>query len=234
MERFCTKRKAAFTLLELMVVMGVMALLFGFIGFSLSGSGTEIKALQRELISMILKTRNLAISEGVEARLAVRTDAQSKDHFLRYFEIYSEGNVTDSWIVREDSYFLPQGLWIVPDHLNPPENFEFPTKWFSDAASVWSGTMQVGSIESSEEEGLRNSFRKESAIGDLEFSYLAFDHSGRLFGNSPPKLVFSAGEIRPQGDDYLVKLSDENDLGGILLHKLGGVIPISSNDFSYD
>ena len=66
MDRPCIRRKAAFTLLELLVVMGVMALLFGLIGFSLSGSGTELKSFQRELVSMIVKTRNLAISEGVE------------------------------------------------------------------------------------------------------------------------------------------------------------------------
>ena len=234
MDRPCIRRKAAFTLLELMVVMGVMALLFGLIGFSLSGSGTEIKSFQRELVSMIVKTRNLAISEGVEARLAVRTDSQSKDHFSRYIEIHSEGNMSDLWMVRESDYFLPEGTWFLPDPMNAPEQFEFPEKWFSDAGSIWSGMIEVGEIEGSEGEDERISLRKESAGGGFEFSYLSFDRSGRLIGGSPPRLVFSAGQIKPQSDGFLVQVSDEYDVAGILIQKLGGIIPISSNDFNFD
>jgi prepilin-type N-terminal cleavage/methylation domain-containing protein len=235
MEKYCTQRKAAFTLLELMVVMGVMALLFGLIGFSLRGSGTEIKSLQRELVSMIVKIRNLAISEGTEVRLAVRTDFKSKDHFSRYLEIHSEGNMSDLWVVRESDYFLPDGTWFVPDPMNSLDNFKFPEKWFSDAGSVWSGIVEVGMIEGAEDMGKQVSLRKESAGGGVEFSYIAFDSSGRLVsGGSSPKLVFSAGEIKPQPDGFHVQVDDEYDIAGILIQKLGGIIPLSSNDFDYD
>jgi prepilin-type N-terminal cleavage/methylation domain-containing protein len=234
MARHYSRRKSAFTLLELMVVMGVMALLFGLIGFSLSGSGTEIKSIQRELVSMIVKTRNLAISEGVEARLAVRTDSQSKDHFSRYIEIHSEGNTSDLWVVRQSDYFLPDGTWLIPDPMSSNDNFLFPDKWFSDGGSVWSGIIEVGEIEVSEDRQEQLSLRKESTGGGVEFSYLAFDSSGRLSSGIPPKLVFSTGEIKLKSDGFQVQISDEYDVAGILIQKLGGIIPISSNDFDYD
>lgn len=234
MGKVSPEHKKAFTLIELLVVLGIMALLFALIGFSLSGSGTKVKSLQRDLVSKILKTRNYALSEGVETRLAVRTDSQSKDHFFRYIEIHSEGNMSDLWEVRESDYFLPDGTWILPDIMNSPENFQFPDKWFSDAGSVWSGVIEVGEIEGVEEVELQVSLRKEAAGGGIQFSYIAFDSSGRLICDSPPRLSFSAGEIMPKSDGFLVSVSDEYDVAGILIQKLGGIIPISANDFVYD
>ena len=54
-----------------------------------------------------------------------------------------------------------------------------------------------------------------------------------MIGVSPPRLVFSAGQIKPQSDGFL-QVSDEYDVAGILIQKLGGIIPISSNDFNFD
>jgi len=226
--------QAGFTLLELIVVMGVMTLLFGLIGFSLSGSGTQIQGLQRELISMILKTRNLAISEGVETRLAIRTDSESKEHFFRFMEIHSEGNLTDTWVVQESDFFLPKTVWFVPDELTASENFKFPEEWFSDGASVWSGGIELGEIEGAVVNDRRISFRKESSEGRNQFSYIAFDGSGRLLASEQPKLIFSSGNIKPTGDSFTVELNNEKDIAGLIIQRFGGIIPISSNDLNLD
>ena len=124
-------------------------------------------------------------------------------------------------------------LWFLPDPMNAPEQFEFPEKWFSDAGSVWSGMIEVGEIEGSEGDDERISLRKESAGGGFEFSYLSFDRSGRLIAVVLPGLFFQLAKSNHKAMGFW-QVSDEYDVAGILIQKLGGIIPISSNDFNFD
>ena len=69
------ERRSGFTLLELLVVISVMALMMGFIGFSLlGGGGSSLDAAQREMVSLVQQTRMQATLSGRETRLIVHDD----------------------------------------------------------------------------------------------------------------------------------------------------------------
>ena len=59
--------KRGFTLLELLVVLAVMGVMMGLIGFSLlGGGGNELGAAQRELLGLVQKARSQAALSGRE------------------------------------------------------------------------------------------------------------------------------------------------------------------------
>ena len=61
--------KRAFTLLELLIVMAVMGLMMGLIGFTLlGGGGEELGSAQREVLGLVQQARTRAALSGAETR----------------------------------------------------------------------------------------------------------------------------------------------------------------------
>ena len=73
-----------FTLLELLVVLAVMGVMMGLVGFSLAGGGgNELGAAQRELLGIIQKPTQATLS-GQEARIIVNNDPADKEKYHRF------------------------------------------------------------------------------------------------------------------------------------------------------
>ena len=71
-KRFKTSRLNGFTLLELLIVLAVMGLMMGLIGFTLlGGGGAELGSAQRELLGFVQQARSRAALSGSETRLIV-------------------------------------------------------------------------------------------------------------------------------------------------------------------
>ena len=104
--------RSGFTLLELLVVISVMALMMGFIGFSLlGGGGSSLDAAQREMVSLVQQTRMQATLSGRETRLIVHDDPAVPEKFHRYLEIVVEdANVTGAWRPLGQGHFFPKEL----------------------------------------------------------------------------------------------------------------------------
>ena len=64
--------KRGFTILELLVVLAVMGVMIGALGFSFVGvNQSNFGDAQRSLISLLQKARSLAVSNSVESRIIV-------------------------------------------------------------------------------------------------------------------------------------------------------------------
>ena len=84
------KKTQGFTLMELLVVLAVMGVMMGLIGFSLlGGGGNELGAAQRELLGFVQKARSQAALSGQETRLLVCNDPEEEERYHRYVEIVS-------------------------------------------------------------------------------------------------------------------------------------------------
>ena len=134
------KRKVerrGFTLMELMIVLAVMGVMMGMIGFSLSGGGgAALQASQRQLLGLVQQTRAKAALYGRPARLIVSNDEQDEEKFYRCLEIVvQDANETNQWVVQGEEKYLEDGVYLLP---YDDSKVATPDDWSDLAYSVWS------------------------------------------------------------------------------------------------
>lgn len=220
-----------FTLMELMIVLAVMGVMMGMIGFSLSGGGgAALQASQRQLLGLVQQTRAKAALYGRPARLIVSNDEQDEDKFYRYIEIIVQDvNETDQWVVQGEEKYLEDGVYLLPQD---DSNVITPNNWSDLAYSVWSHDQQ-NSMK------LKDTFKGMREEGGAKmFSYLEFNSEGNLVCSHEsdssttnyPMLVLANGSPTP-GSDKFLRFDDMNSVAGILLRKFGGFAVLDSSDF---
>lgn len=222
----------AFTLVELLVVLAVMGLMMGVIGFSLlGGGGAELGASQRELVAMLQKARTKAALAGSATRLIINNDPEDLEKFHRYMEIVIEDtNESEQWIVEGEGKFLADGIYFVPQMKSQSDRNE---DWSNDAFTRWSHN-------EGEDFQLNDSFRgiRKEEQG-TSFCYLEFDGSGNLVCPSvnssstptPPLLVIANGSPNPQDPNAPLRFDDPNSIAGILMRRFGGFAILEKTDF---
>ena len=178
--------RSGFTLLELLIVISVMALMMGFIGFSLlGGGGSSLDAAQREMVSLVQQTRMQASLSGRETRLIVHDDPSDPEKFHRYLEIVVEdANVTGAWRPLGQGTLLPDETYIVPDEERFGVSVETPSNvsWPSEAYTIWSGDESENFLLGSVRKGVRS----ENGPDALNFRFLAFDAEGKVNCSTDP------------------------------------------------
>jgi len=102
--------------MELMIVLAVMGVMMGMIGFSLSGGGgAALQASQRQLLGLVQQTRAKAALYGRPARLIVSNDEQDEEKFYRCLEIVvQDANETNQWVVEGEEKYLEDGVYLLP------------------------------------------------------------------------------------------------------------------------
>ena len=103
--------------MELLVVLAVMGVMMGLIGFSLAGGdGAALSASQRQLLGLIQQTRAKAAIYGQPARLIVNNDETDTDKYHRYLEIVvRDANESKKWRVQGEGKFLEDGVFFIPE-----------------------------------------------------------------------------------------------------------------------
>jgi len=109
----------AFTLLELLVVVGLIVLLAMGVGFPLGNSaGNSLAGGQRTLAALVAAARAEEASQQTEARLLIyATPPPSGDpeKFLRLLQVFrSEPAGSGNWEPAGSPVFLPRGIFLVP------------------------------------------------------------------------------------------------------------------------
>lgn len=233
-KRFKTSRLNGFTLLELLIVLAVMGLMMGLIGFTLlGGGGAELGSAQRELLGFVQQARSRAALSGSETRLIVNNVESDLDKFHRYIEIVVQDTCATSgevsWLVMGQGKYLTDGVYFVPQDESKSET---GTDWRSDAFSIWSAA--------EDDFSLTDSFKgKRKSNGDSKFRFIAFDEIGNVvFPQSSmggvqkaPRLVLSVGSPIPSGDGKVLRFDNPNSIAGILLRKYGGFAVLELEDF---
>ncbi len=114
------KRSRAFTLLELLVVMGLIAafslLLIG--RWENGGRAASLKSAQAMLANLVTVARTNALANGRSSRILVHVDPASPDDPQRYLRyVVVQLNTVDGWQTVTDA-FLPAGIYIVPGNFS--------------------------------------------------------------------------------------------------------------------
>ena len=109
----------AFTLIELMMVVALIALLVGAFGLSLGDTGgNSLASAQKALGSLVGAARAQSAVNQTEARLVVyatRPPSGDSDKYLRLLQVFRNdpfGSTT--WVAVGSPTYLPRGVYLVP------------------------------------------------------------------------------------------------------------------------
>jgi len=227
--------RRAFTLLELLVVMAVMGLMMGFIGFTLlGGGGEELGSAQREVLGLVQQARTRAALSGAETRLIINAMEDDLENYHRYVELVVKDTCAttneSSWLVMGEGTILPDGVFFVPED----DSFcEVSEEWREDAYTVWSSN--------DDDFELMDTFKGERKEGSgTKFRYLAFSSMGSVVypssnGGSnlqqPPRLVIANGSLNPIASGKPIRFIDPDTIAGILMRRFGGFAVLTPDDF---
>ena len=109
----------AFTLVELLVVMGIIVLVAGGLGLALSDTGGNALATgQTTLATLVNTARAQAAVNQTETRLMIygtRPPAGDAEKFLRLLQVFrAEPQGSRNWVPVGSAEALPRGIYVVP------------------------------------------------------------------------------------------------------------------------
>jgi len=227
-----------FSLLELLVVLAVMGVMMGLLGFSFLGSSSKNLGLaQRNILSLVHKARFLAMSSGLETRIIVNAENSDSEKYLRYAEIISldrNSSTTgiQTWLVDETSRVtLPEDIWFVADGIES-DNAE----WASNGLCIWSASLEEDDfLLSDPAKGKRI---EEVGAGSARYHYLSCNVQGVFLSPtypSMPRLAFAKGSLTPRaGGSLSPTFVNQQDIAGIQFQPFGGIVMMEFQDFDYE
>lgn len=219
-------RRAAsgFTLLELLVVVGLIAA-FSFAIVAAVGStrGAALQSAQSTFANLIVAARTKASASGQTTRLLVHYDATSSTastRFLRHLVLQVQ--VGGTWQPLTDAY-LPDGAYVVPG------NFAFPAGLLATTDVAW--TKSDGSNLRST--ALRNAnLTSESIYGGTVEQWVSIPFAAAGTTGASGDIVIAAGRARPPGSyaggESPVELQHPDQVRGLTLSSYGVATLINS------
>jgi prepilin-type N-terminal cleavage/methylation domain-containing protein len=114
-------RVGGFTLLELLVVIGLLAALSSFLASGLAGGGSTaaMQSAQATLSNAITTARSKASATGRKTRLLVNMDAGESERYLRHLVLQlarQSGSNPADWDTVA-AFALPAGVYVMPSSL---------------------------------------------------------------------------------------------------------------------
>lgn len=224
----------AFTLLELMVVIGVIAAVAVFLFSGLLGSskGASLQSSQAMVANLITAARTKAAATGHKTRVLVHADPAVPERYLRLVLLQvgrTSGASPGEWETVQ-LVALPPGVFVVPASLDGL--VANPAKW-----------KRVSDVSVDLDSDL---FTNQSVVYSLDgdafsqtWTGVAFTPNGTLAalaGGPPPKgsLVLALGQLRAPGSygagELPVQLGEAPAVRGLLLSAYG--VPAMLNDRS--
>lgn len=109
----------AFTLVELIAVIALVAVFAGISSFAVlrMGSGS-MDGAERLAGSQFNAARNLSLLKGTEVRVIIQNDPEAPEHFRRQLGIiYNVAEPTEPalWVAYDSGEVLPDGFYFVPE-----------------------------------------------------------------------------------------------------------------------
>lgn len=228
---------SGFSLLELLIVLAIMGVMMGLLGFSfLSTTSSDLGDAQRKILSLVHKARFVALSSGVDSRIIVHAEPSDPEKYLRFAEVITlDKNASyggeETWRVDQTSrVLLPENIWFVADGLESDI-----AEWPNNGVCIWSATSDDDFLLTDP----RNGFRSEAvAAGSKRYLYINCNAQG-IFTSptfpSMPRFVLARGSLTPAAGGVLKpKFLNQRDVAGIQIQPFGGMIMMESQDFSYE
>lgn len=116
-------RGRGFTLVELLVAVGLIVLLAGGIGLALKDTGgSALATAQTTLATLVGTARAQAAVNQTRARLLVhasRPPSGDAEKYLRLLQVFREEPVaSNTWIAVGTAVYLPRGVYVVPSSVS--------------------------------------------------------------------------------------------------------------------
>ncbi|MBI2515403.1 MAG: hypothetical protein HYV95_00670 [Opitutae bacterium] len=219
---------AAYTLLELLVVVGLVAGLSFFLVGGLRGGGRSValQSGQSTLANLVTAARTKAMASGQSARILVHVDPGSADastRYLRYLVLQVQAGGVWQPVPVAEAYLL-EGVFVVPGNFaNMPAGLfaaDTVTPWTkSDGSPLRSTALRTASITSE----IINSTAAEQWVS------ITFAAAGTTAQSGD--LILALGKIRPPGSsapgDAPVELENPEEVRGLALSAYG--LPVLVN-----
>jgi len=200
------RRSTAFTLMEVLVVVGLIMVSVGTLGLVLQrpGEGVALQAGQAMLATLCTAARGRAAVAGAEARLVVAADPGDVAGRLRYLQIvHADPAGTDRWLAEGSGFVLPPGVYLVPpDAAAVPGEPGWPESRCSTALSPTADALTINGV----------------AAGS--FYSVSFTSRGTTRGGS---LVLASGRVAEGAGGPRLAFSDPEQVRGVRLRTSGAV-----------
>jgi prepilin-type N-terminal cleavage/methylation domain-containing protein len=121
-----TSAPKAFTLLELLVVIGLIAVFSFFIAGGLSGGGKSaaLQSAQAALANVVTAARTRATVTGCRVRVLINADVADPARFRRTIALQQEATLnSNSWNAPSFVTSLPEGVFVLPYRSRAPTGF---------------------------------------------------------------------------------------------------------------
>ena len=215
------KNQKGYTLVELMVVLGLMVIAFSYvIVTTINNDGMSLKSSQRIISAVAQGAKGQAIMKQSPARLIIYAD-ESNDRddnkYLRYFGIITQDPQNPKrWVAETEGTYLPKGIYFMPE---------------------------VSQIINGEDKRIKKMFieypRIQSKESDPrygeEYYYYEFNANGTMALNCVNAwLVFGAGSLDVKGNQKF-DISFDNPAkdglrSGLIFRKVGSSTLVTDNE----
>jgi prepilin-type N-terminal cleavage/methylation domain-containing protein len=230
--------RPGFSLIELLVVMGVMVALLGGTAIALAGRGGEGAALvnaQSLVASLVGATRAQAALHQTKARLIVYAQLPTSGgiaaKYLRALQIVREetlANGSTIWVAVGDPVTLPAPICVVPPAPVPTNHLQLP------AGQTWNNNPATGSV-STLMVAATFSYRGQVGATASQFFgvqgqsgrifYLQMDHTGAVESPAPnatPTKLAMATTVLTAGN-ALPLFNNASGVRGVIIRRSGAV-----------
>lgn len=209
--------RAGFSLLELLIVIGLIAAFAAFAGIGLkdSGRGGELRSAQAMITSMLSAAKSQAMTAQNRSRILVDADPASATFLRRLILVVESDRNTDRWNLHGTDIVLPANVFCVPASANLI-GAVLPAQWPVTRLSSAVIDNAAVSITAPSGETLPGQFLR----------FVAIEPNGRLAIASSQatsgKVVLALALRQPEG----IVFTDSNGVLGVSVSIYGRVTPI--------
>lgn len=214
------KKRAAFTLTEMIVVILIIVILMSVAGIGLrnAGKGRGVVSASDMFEGMLREARSAAMGRG-KARLLIVTNPDGKglnNEHLRRLAVVVDGDgdmQTEDWVLLNRTMELPSGVFFSPKY----------------------SVNADGDADQQLEENLDSFVLGKPGSTPSQAYFIEFNNQGMLVSPSPgQKVVFLEGGLQPGNPEPKPASVDSQGrpqgMAGVVLHRMGNASRIKTNE----
>lgn len=240
----CFRARAAFTLIEMLVVVAIISVFVGVIGFGLlrgsANSTVGLQSAQSMVVGLLMQARSQAIMTGDQTGVFVAagptggftagTDDELRTRYLRCLTVAR--NIRGRWEAASDLVFLPDGIYVVPEGVGSPRRLSSELKagesWYRCNDSGVPSASQPD-VDSSALDGSVSQVAPYSETGTERWIFVSFSPRGTKQSAGMGTIALATGVRQPASNEVTpVILSNPDNVRGVAVSTNGQIRSIDA------